>query len=261
MEPGVEQLIREAVERLAEAGATIVDIDLPHTDYGLATYYIIAPAEASANLARYDGVRYGHSVREPGGDYIADYLATRGSGFGAEVKRRIMLGTYALVGRLLRRLLPQGAEGAHADQGRLRQGVRAGRCARRAHQPHGRVQVRRAAAGSCRDVPVRRMHAAGQRRRPARSIGAVRAVGRLARGSSVHRQAVGRDDPVRAGPGVRGDHARRRLAQHRTARPGRCSRTPTRRARRSAPPPFSPADAGAIRAACRSASRPSGRRS
>jgi aspartyl-tRNA(Asn)/glutamyl-tRNA(Gln) amidotransferase subunit A len=71
-----------------------VDVDLPHTDYGLATYYIIAPAEASANLARYDGIRYGHSVR--GGDVLADYLATRGSGFGAEVKRRIMLGTYAL---------------------------------------------------------------------------------------------------------------------------------------------------------------------
>ena len=96
MEAGVEALIRDAVKRLADAGAEIVDIDLPHTDYGLATYYIVAPAEASANLARYDGVRYGHSVREPGGDFIADYLATRGSGFGAEVKRRVMLGTYAL---------------------------------------------------------------------------------------------------------------------------------------------------------------------
>ncbi len=96
MEPGVEALIRAAVKDLADAGAEIIDIDLPHTDYGLATYYIIAPAEASANLARYDGIRYGHSVRQPDGDYIADYLATRGSGFGAEVKRRIMLGTYAL---------------------------------------------------------------------------------------------------------------------------------------------------------------------
>ena len=96
MEPGVEARIREAVGVLADAGAEIVDIDLPHTDYGLATYYIIAPAEASANLARYDGVRYGRSIREPGSDYIADYLATRGGGFGAEVKRRIMLGTYAL---------------------------------------------------------------------------------------------------------------------------------------------------------------------
>ena len=96
MEPGVEARIREAVALLADAGAEIVDIDLPHTDYGLATYYIIAPAEASANLARYDGIRYGHSVRLPGADYIADYKETRGTGFGAEVKRRIMLGTYAL---------------------------------------------------------------------------------------------------------------------------------------------------------------------
>jgi aspartyl-tRNA(Asn)/glutamyl-tRNA(Gln) amidotransferase subunit A len=94
MEPGVEARVREAVAALQAAGAEIVDVDLPHTDYGLATYYIIAPAEASANLARYDGIRYGHSVR--GGDVLADYLATRGGGFGAEVKRRIMLGTYAL---------------------------------------------------------------------------------------------------------------------------------------------------------------------
>ncbi len=96
MEPGVEERIRTAVAALADAGADIVDVDLPHTDYGLATYYIIAPAEASANLARYDGVRYGRSVRLPGADFIADYGETRGTGFGAEVKRRIMLGTYAL---------------------------------------------------------------------------------------------------------------------------------------------------------------------
>jgi aspartyl-tRNA(Asn)/glutamyl-tRNA(Gln) amidotransferase subunit A len=96
MEAGVEVRIREAVAALTAAGAVIIDVDLPHTDYGLATYYIIAPAEASANLARYDGVRYGRSVRLPGADYIADYKETRGSGFGAEVKRRIMLGTYAL---------------------------------------------------------------------------------------------------------------------------------------------------------------------
>ena len=96
MEPGVEARIRASVADLEAAGAIIEDVSLPHTDYGLATYYIVVPAEASANLARYDGVRYGHSVRLPGGDFIADYLATRGEGFGPEVKRRIMLGTYAL---------------------------------------------------------------------------------------------------------------------------------------------------------------------
>jgi len=96
MEPGVEAAVRAAVGAIEAAGATVDEVSLPHTDYGLATYYIVAPAEASANLARYDGVRYGHSVRLEGGDFIADYLATRGGGFGAEVKRRIMLGTYAL---------------------------------------------------------------------------------------------------------------------------------------------------------------------
>ncbi len=94
MEPGVEARVREAVAALEAAGAEIVDVSLPHTEYGLASYYIVAPAEASANLARYDGIRYGHAVRD--GDVLANYLATRGTGFGAEVKRRIMLGTYAL---------------------------------------------------------------------------------------------------------------------------------------------------------------------
>ena len=94
MEAGVETRIREAVAALGAAGAEIVDVSLPHTEYGLATYYIVAPAEASANLARYDGIRFGRAVRD--GDVLANYLATRGSGFGPEVKRRIMLGTYAL---------------------------------------------------------------------------------------------------------------------------------------------------------------------
>ncbi len=95
MEPGVAACVREAVAALAAAGATVEEVSLPHTDYGLATYYIIAPAEASSNLARYDGVKYGYSDRSSG-EYIADYLRTRGAGFGPEVKRRIVLGTYAL---------------------------------------------------------------------------------------------------------------------------------------------------------------------
>jgi len=96
MDPDVERRIHESVTFLVDAGAAVEEVSLPHTDYGLATYYIVAPAEASANLARYDGVRYGLSRRLEGGDFIADYLATRGEGFGAEVKRRVMLGTYAL---------------------------------------------------------------------------------------------------------------------------------------------------------------------
>jgi aspartyl-tRNA(Asn)/glutamyl-tRNA(Gln) amidotransferase subunit A len=91
----VESAVRAAIARLADLGATIEDVSLPNTDYGLAVYYIVAPAEASSNLARYDGVKYG--LRVPGGKDLIDMESrTRAAGFGAEVKRRIMLGTYAL---------------------------------------------------------------------------------------------------------------------------------------------------------------------
>ena len=94
MEPGVDEATRAAIAKLQELGAEIVEVSLPHTEYALATYYITAPAEASANLARYDGVRYGNRIE--GDDLMDMYLKTRGAGFGPEVKRRIMLGTYAL---------------------------------------------------------------------------------------------------------------------------------------------------------------------
>jgi aspartyl-tRNA(Asn)/glutamyl-tRNA(Gln) amidotransferase subunit A len=95
VERGVEQRIREAIALLEELGAEIIDISLPHTQYALPTYYLLAPAEASANLARYDGVKYGLSHQEAPNIWEA-YGLTREEGFGAEVKRRIMLGTYAL---------------------------------------------------------------------------------------------------------------------------------------------------------------------
>ncbi len=95
---GLDPEVRAAVEAAASAyqklGATLVPISLPHTRYALATYYLVAPAEASSNLARYDGVRYGLRVPAPGLREM--YAQTRGRGFGPEVKRRIMLGTYAL---------------------------------------------------------------------------------------------------------------------------------------------------------------------
>ena len=156
--------------RSRRPGATVEEVSLPHTDYGLATYYIVAPAEASANLARYDGVRYGFSVRG-GDDYLADYLATRGQGFGAEVKRRIMLGTYALsagyydafylkaqkvrtlIKRDFDRLWEQGFDALVAPTSRDR-----------------RVPVRRPDGRPGADVPVRRVHAAGEHGRAARRV-------------------------------------------------------------------------------------------
>src|SRR5207244_8649381 len=93
-EAEVKQAIDRAVQQLRKLGAELIEISLPHTDYAAAAYYIIAPAEASANLARFDGVRYG--LRVDGADPIELYCKTRGAGFGAEVKRRIILGTYVL---------------------------------------------------------------------------------------------------------------------------------------------------------------------
>lgn len=91
--PAIEQSVRAAIAQLESLGAIIVPISLPHTEYSLPVYYIIAPAEASANLARFDGIRFGPRIEK--GDMLATYKATRAQ-FGAEVKRRIMLGTYAL---------------------------------------------------------------------------------------------------------------------------------------------------------------------
>ncbi|HIG30250.1 MAG TPA: Asp-tRNA(Asn)/Glu-tRNA(Gln) amidotransferase subunit GatA, partial [Verrucomicrobiales bacterium] len=94
MQPEVASSIRQAVEKLEELGAEIVEVSLPHTEYAVACYYIIATAEASTNLARFDGIRYGYRV--DGKNPFELYCATRGSGFGEEVKRRIILGTYVL---------------------------------------------------------------------------------------------------------------------------------------------------------------------
>jgi aspartyl-tRNA(Asn)/glutamyl-tRNA(Gln) amidotransferase subunit A len=94
LDPQVNAAIQAAVQQLQRLGAEVVEISLPHTDYAIATYYIIATAEASANLARFDGIRYG--ARVDGKDPIELYSNTRGAGFGPEVKRRIILGTYVL---------------------------------------------------------------------------------------------------------------------------------------------------------------------
>jgi aspartyl-tRNA(Asn)/glutamyl-tRNA(Gln) amidotransferase subunit A len=90
----IEQLWKNGISYAKDCGAEIIDISLPHTNYALPTYYIVAPAEASSNLARYDGVKYG--FRSPGQNLIEMYEKTRSEGFGDEVKRRIMIGTYVL---------------------------------------------------------------------------------------------------------------------------------------------------------------------
>ncbi|ACK49709.1 glutamyl-tRNA(Gln) amidotransferase, A subunit [Methylocella silvestris BL2] len=119
----IDALWGQGVEWLKDAGATIVDISLPHTRYALPAYYIVAPAEASSNLARYDGVRYG--LRVPGKDIVGMYEATRAAGFGKEVRRRIMIGAYVLSAgyydayyvraQKIRTLIKQDFDRAYAD--------------------------------------------------------------------------------------------------------------------------------------------------
>jgi aspartyl-tRNA(Asn)/glutamyl-tRNA(Gln) amidotransferase subunit A len=94
MDEGVRKKVEAGIELFTKLGCQIIDIRMPHTDYAIAAYYIIATAEASSNLARYDGVRYG--LRVPSDSLLSMYRKTRGVGFGAEVKRRIVLGTYVL---------------------------------------------------------------------------------------------------------------------------------------------------------------------
>ena len=95
IDPGVRKLVEAAIQKLAAQGAEIVDVSLPYTEHAVATYYVIAPAEASSNLSRFDGIRYGHRAANPA-DILDLYKKSREEGFGPEVKRRIILGTYVL---------------------------------------------------------------------------------------------------------------------------------------------------------------------
>jgi aspartyl-tRNA(Asn)/glutamyl-tRNA(Gln) amidotransferase subunit A len=95
-DPQVKAAVAAALKVYQSRGAELIEVSLPHTDYGIAAYYIIAPCEASSNLARYDGVHYGHRTKEPVRDIVELYSKSRAEGFGEEVQRRIMIGTYAL---------------------------------------------------------------------------------------------------------------------------------------------------------------------
>ena len=170
-DPDVIERTELAFEALEKAGAKIVDVEVPAFTYGLTAYYIIAPAEASSNLARYDGVRYGLRVEAPDTDSM--YAATRTAGFGAEVRRRILLGTYALsagyydayYGKALRirRLMADDFAKAYERVDVLITPDLAQR----------RLPDRRQDRRPARDVPVRHLHDPG---RPHRRAGHERAV-------------------------------------------------------------------------------------
>ena len=166
---------QDAANALVDAGAELVDIELPvagHPEYCISTYYIIAMAEASANLARYDGVKYGYRA-EGSTDLQEMYLQTRSEGFGTEVKRRIMLGAYASECRLLRRVLPQSPAGSHPDPRRLYPRFCHLRRADLARGPDRRLPPWRTTRRPLADVPQRHLHSLGQ---PRRDSGHIRAL-------------------------------------------------------------------------------------
>ena len=162
--------------RCVARGATLVDVELPHARYAIPVYYLVATAEASSNLARYDGVRYGfraHGRRSGDDDLRTMYARTRARGLRRRGEAAHHARHLRAERRLLRRVLPEGAAGAHADPARLRPGVRARRRRRHADQPDAGVQDRRARRRSAADVSRRRLH--GQRE-PGRAAGDQRAV-------------------------------------------------------------------------------------
>ncbi len=186
VEPGVRASFDAAIATAESLGATVREIALPNAAHALPAYYLIAPAEASANLARFDGVRYGLRLEEPGDSIIEMYGRTRSQGFGAEVKRRIMLGTYVLsagyydayygTAQRVRTLVRRDYDDAFAERRRDRHAGLADRCVR--HRGADRRPVG--------DVRMRHPDRAGQPRRPARDLDPVgperRTAGRAAAG-------------------------------------------------------------------------------
>ena len=177
-QPGVQQRFDEAVELLVKAGAEIVQVSCPHFVHALAAYYLVMPSEASSNLARFDAMRYGlrvlpEGVEAPerrGGHARHPRPGLRRRGEAPHHPRHLRP-----VQRLLRRLLRPGAEGAHADQPRLRARLRAGRRAGLADRADHRVQAGGEARRPAGDVPQRHRHHPGQPRRRPRDLGARRA--------------------------------------------------------------------------------------
>ncbi len=191
MDREVKEAVESSIKTFEQLGATVVPVSLPHTQYAVAIYYIIATAEASSNLARYDGVKYG--MRVDGKDIIDMYKKTRSAGFGREVKMRIILGTYVLSSGLLRCLLQEGRAGQDAHKARFRRGLRPVRPDRHARLAHHGVQDRREDGRPADHVPLRHFHDPGQPGRPARHVAAVR----LRQPWPAHRPADHREAPGR----------------------------------------------------------------
>ena len=215
LDPQVKQAVEAAVQQFTKLGAEVVEVSLPHTDYAIATYYIIATAEASANLARFDGIRYG--LRVDGADPIETVRQDAGPGFRRRSEAADHPGHLRAEQRLLRRLLPAGAEGAHADPQRLPEGVREGGRDSDADLTHRRFQGRGEVGGPVADVSDGYLHhlvQPGGHLRHQRSLRLHRAGAPPAHWLAASRQTVRGGGHPAPGPRLRAEH---RVAQREAA--------------------------------------------
>ena len=217
-DPAIATAVRTAAEELAGLGAAIDEVSIPEMRHGLPAYYLIAPAEASSNLARYDGVRYG--LRVDGDDTEAMNSATRAAGFGAEVKRRVMLGTFALSSGYYDAYYGQAQKRAHDHRPCARGRLRPCRRAARSNNSDARVRARCQDRRPSLHVPFGPLHGSLEPRRTSRRQHSVRSVARRSshRGAGA-RAVVGRarDDP---GGGCRRARLLGARPRHDPRRPG-----------------------------------------
>ena len=202
MPPEIEKLWEQGIAWLKDAGCEIVEVSLPHTKYALPAYYIVAPAEASSNLARYDGMRYG--LRVDGANLTDTYEKTRAQGFGAEVKRRILIGTYVLSAGYYDAYYLKALKVRETHRRRLRPGLADLRRPADADRAVGRLRPGRQVGRSGGDVPERHLHGDGEPGGPARhERPGRRGRGRPAAGPAADRPQPRRGHAVLAGLGDR----------------------------------------------------------
>ena len=182
IDPEVEAAVRRAITVVEKAGARCIEVSLPHTEYCLAVYYIVAPAEACSNLARYDGVKYGFRSEESR-DLLEMYKKTRAAGFGAEVKRRIMIGTYALSSGYYDAYYKKASQVRALIKRDFDEAFTPVRRDPHPDDAHAGLQGRRKDRRSDADVPLRHLHDLDQ---PGRDPGDLRPL-RLHRGRTSHR--------------------------------------------------------------------------
>ncbi len=189
LEAGSREVIDAAIDQMKALGANVVEIDMPHTDLAVSTYYVIAPAEASSNLARFDGVRYGYRCADPV-DLDDLYTRSRAEGFGPEVQRRIMMGAYVLSAGYYDAYYLKAQKTRRLIGGDFHNAFDEGRPDRGAGDPGAGVSDWRESRRSGRDVSQRCLHAAGQPGRSAGYVGAGRLRGRTAGGAAADRAVV-----------------------------------------------------------------------